>query len=132
MQSTSLLKIGTFALCVGLFGCDRDVSFAGEVQPILLASCVSCHSKAGEGYAASGFSLESYDGVMKGTKFGAVVVPNSSISSNLYRVIANKTDPAIQMPPQHETSLAEGRGYSLMEKQIATIADWIDQGAKNN
>lgn len=132
MQPTKLLKIGFFSLCVGLFGCDREVSFAGDVQPILLASCVSCHGASGEGVDASGFSLEDYDSLMKGTKFGPVVVPNSSISSNLYRVIANQTDPAIQMPPQHEYSLAEGRGYALSKKQVETIGAWIDQGAKNN
>jgi len=132
MQSTKLLKIGFFSLCVGLFGCEREVSFAGDVQPILRASCVSCHGASGEGVDASGFSLEGYDSLMKGTKFGPVVVPNSSMSSNLYRVIAHKTDPAIQMPPQHEYSLADGRGYALSEKQIETIGSWIDQGAKNN
>ncbi|MDH5621524.1 MAG: hypothetical protein OEY74_05525 [Gammaproteobacteria bacterium] len=132
MQATTLLKIGLFSLCAGLFGCDREVSFAGDVQPILRASCVSCHGATGEGVNASGLNLEDYDSLMKGTKFGPVVVPNSSISSNLYRVLANQTDPAIQMPPHHEYSLAEGRGYALSEKQIQTIGNWIDQGAKNN
>jgi len=132
MKATKLLKAGTFVLCIGLFGCDRDVSFAADVQPILQASCVSCHGKIGEGAATSGLNLEDYDSLMQGTKFGPVVVPNSSESSNLYRVIANKTDPAIQMPPQHDYSLAEGRGYALSEKRIETIRTWIDQGAKNN
>lgn len=132
MQSTKLLKIGFFSLCVGMSACEREVSFASDVQPILRASCVSCHGTSGEGVEASGFSLEDYDSLMTGTKFGPVVVPNSSISSNLYRVIANETDPAIQMPPQHENSLADGRGFALSEKQIETIGTWIDQGAKNN
>jgi len=132
MLSTSLLKIGACALCVGLLGCERDVSFAGDVQPILLASCIQCHNKSGEGYAASGFNVEDYDGVMKGTKFGAVVVPNSSMSSTLYLMIAHKTDPAIHMPPQHENALAKGRGATLTAEQIDTIARWIDQGAKDN
>ena len=132
MLSTSLFKVGACAICVGLFGCERDVSFAGDVQPILLASCVECHDKSAEGYAASGFSLEDYDSVMKGTNFGAVVVPNSSMSSSLYLVIAHKTDPAIHMPPHHENALAEGRGPALTAEQIDTIGTWVDQGAKNN
>ena len=132
MLSTSLFKVGACAICVGLFGCERDVSFTGDVQPILLASCVECHDKSAEGYAASGFSLEDYDSVMKGTNFGAVVVPNSSMSSTLYLVIAHKTDPAIHMPPHHENALAEGRGPALTPEQIDTIGTWVDQGAKNN
>ena len=132
MLSTRLLKVGVCALCVGLFGCEHDVGFAGDVQPILLASCVECHNRSAEGYAASGFSLEDYDSVMKGTNIGAVVVPNSSISSTLYLVIAHKTDPAIHMPPHHEDALAKGRGPALTAEQIDTIGAWIDQGAKDN
>lgn len=132
MHLSCLLKVGICALCIGLVGCERGVSFAGDVQPILTASCVQCHDKSSEGYAASGFSLEDYDSVMKGTKLGAVVVPGSSMSSTLYLVIAHKTDRAIHMPPHHEGALAEGRGIALTDEQIETIAAWIDQGAKDN
>ncbi|MDH3266768.1 MAG: hypothetical protein OEM25_07375 [Gammaproteobacteria bacterium] len=132
MLSTHLLKVGACALCIGLSGCERGVSFADDVQPILQSSCVQCHDKSAEGYVASGFSLEDYESVMKGTNFGAVVVPNSSMSSTLYLVVAHKTDPAIHMPPHHDKALAEGRGLSLTDEQIEMIAAWIDQGAKNN
>lgn len=132
MQASNLMKVAMFALCVGLSGCEREVSFAGDVQPILRTACVSCHDKSSEGYDASGFSLEDYTSVMKGTKYGAVVVPDSSISSTLYLVISHQTDPAIQMPPHHDTALAEGRSYALSDMQIETIRAWIDQGAKNN
>ena len=132
MQLTSLLKISVCALCFGLFGCERGVSFAGDVQPLLTASCVQCHDKSAEGYAASGFSLEDYDSVMKGTNLGAVVVAGSRMSSALYLVIAHKTDPAIQMPPHHDNALAEGRGVALTDEQIEMIGAWIDQGAKDN
>ena len=125
-------KAGCLALCIGLVGCDRDVSFADDVQPILVASCISCHDKSAEGYATSGFSLGDYDSVMKGTNFGAVVVPNSSMSSSLYLLVAHKTDPKIHMPPHHDDAFAEGRGTSLSEAQIETIGAWIDQGAQNN
>jgi hypothetical protein len=132
MNFSIFSKVGALALCVGLLGCDREVSFADDVQPILTASCISCHDKSAEGYAASGFSLGDYDSVMKGTNFGAVVVPNSSMSSSLYLLIAHKTDPSIHMPPHHDESMAERRGAALTEEQIETIGTWIDQGAKNN
>jgi hypothetical protein len=132
MTSANLLKVGVCALCVGLFGCERQVSFADDVQPILAVSCIACHDKSAEGYATSGFSLGDYQSVMKGTNFGPVVVAGSSFSSSLYLVIAHKTEPEIHMPPHHEDAWAEGRGTPLTEEQIETIKLWIDQGAKNN
>jgi hypothetical protein len=45
-----------------------------------------------------------------------VIVPGSSTSSTLYRLIAGEVDPSIRMP-YHRDLL---------------IAAWIDQGAKNN
>jgi hypothetical protein len=132
MASADFSKFGFFALFILISGCDRQVSFIDDVQPIFLASCVACHDKSAEGYAASGFSLGDYDSVMKGTKFGPVVIAKSSISSTLYLVIASKTSPEIHMPPHHDNALAEGRGVPLSEHQIETIRRWIDQGAKNN
>jgi hypothetical protein len=132
MAIANLYRVGVIVLCVGLCGCERQISFAGDVQPILIASCLRCHDQSAEGIAASGFSLVDYDDVMKGTKFGPVVIPNSSISSTLYMVIANMTSPEIHMPPHHETSLAEGRGVPLTADQIEIIGAWIDQGAQDN
>lgn len=132
MANSSWLRIGIFILCIGLFGCDRPLSYASDVRPIFDASCVVCHDNSAEGIATSGFSMADYDGIMKGTKFGPVVVPGSSISSSLYLVIAGKTSPEIQMPPQHENAWAKGRGTPLTDKQVEVIAAWIDQGAQNN
>ena len=132
MATSSWLRIGTFILCIGLFGCERSPSFASDVKAIFDASCVECHDNSAEGIATSGFSMADYDGIMKGTKFGPVVVPGSSISSSLYLVVAGKTSPEIQMPPQHEEAWAKGRGNPLTDKQIEVIATWIDQGAQNN
>ena len=132
MTSTNLLKFGLFALCIGLIGCERQVSFADDVQPLMIEYCIACHDKSAEGYATSGFSLEDYEGVMKGTNLGPVVVANSSYSSALYLVIAHKTSPEIHMPPHHEDAWAEGRGTPMTEEQIETIKLWIDQGALDN
>ena len=132
MISANMVKVGIFVLCTGLIGCERQISFSGDVQPIFEASCVQCHNNSAEGVATSGFSMANYEALMKGTKFGPVVIADSSISSTLYMVIANQTSPEIQMPPHHKDSLAEGRGEPLTEKQIEIIGAWIDQGAQNN
>jgi hypothetical protein len=132
MTSKSLQFLGIAVSCIALTGCERQVSYSADVQPILDNYCIECHSGAGEGEAASGFAVDDYDAVMTGTKFGKVVVPGSSASSSLYLVVAQKTDPKIHMPPHHDESLAEGRGFPLSRENIEAIATWIDQGAKNN
>jgi hypothetical protein len=113
-------------------GCSKQVSFKDDVNPILVSSCLVCHIGAGEGSAKSEFSVENYDSLMKGTKFGPVVVPGDSVSSTLYRVIDHEVDPKIQMPPHHVNALAEGKAEPLTRVEIETIKMWIDQGAKNN
>lgn len=114
-------------------GCGQgDVSYADDIQPIFNASCVGCHSGSGEGMDTSEYLMIDYDNVMKGTKFGQVVVPGSRMSSSLYLVVAGKTAPEIRMPPHNDESFAEGRGFMLSANAIETIGLWIDQGAKNN
>lgn len=126
------LKVGFLASVIVLVGCERPVSFVNDVQPIFLEHCAECHNAGGEGSAASGFDVSDYESVMSGTKFGAVVVPGSSMSSSLYLVVAEKTAPEIRMPPHHPQSLSVGRGAALSEDKVEIIRKWIDQGAKNN
>lgn len=122
-----------FTTLLVVTGCGkREISFARDVMPILQANCVECHGGSGEGFVKSGLDLTSYDHLMKGTKFGPVVVPGDSTSSNLYRVVSHRVDPKIQMPPHHDESLATGRKPALEMEQIANIRQWIDQGALNN
>lgn len=133
MQARLLFSVVVFALSTHITACGRsEVSFSADVLPILQASCLECHNSVGEGVTASEFSVVDYASVMKGTSLGPVVIPGSSISSTLYRVVAGKTSPEIRMPPHHSEALAEGRGESLGAEQIEIIAGWIDQGAKDN
>ncbi|TCT22328.1 c-type cytochrome domain-containing protein [Thiobaca trueperi] len=108
-----------------LAGCNRTptVSFARDVQPIIKKHCVECHLQGGKGFLASGFLVESYASVMKGTKFGPVIVPGDPLSSSLYRLVAGEVDKSIQMPHGKDP---------IPANQIATIENWIAQGAKNN
>ncbi len=129
------IRTGTLLLALALFlaGCGRgDVSYADDVKPIFDRYCISCHSGSGEGANVSEYLMTSYDEVMKGTKFGKVVVPGSRMSSSLFLVIAGKTAPEIRMPPHNDESFAQGRGVMLSADAIETIGLWIDQGARNN
>jgi hypothetical protein len=115
------------ALCaILLAGCSASpdsVSFKSTVKPLLDKYCAECHAKGGAGAEASGFVITSYESIMKGTKFGPVVVAGDPLSSSLYRLVAGKVDPSIRMPHGKK---------ALARNEILSIENWIEQGAKNN
>jgi len=96
-------------------------SFAEDVVPILKGYCVSCHQPGGQGYTESGLDLTSYDGLMKGTKLGPMVIPGQPDSSNLIVLIDGKAK--LRMPFGHK---------ALPSCLRDNIYSWIFQGAKNN
>ena len=132
MQTSIHRILIALLLATMLAGCEKPVSYKRDIQPVLIANCLACHDGKGEGSLASGLNLKTYDSLMKGTKFGSVVVPGSAVSSTLYRVLTDDVDPKIRMPPRGKESLAQGRGEPLSEEQIRDIELWIDQGAGNN
>ena len=112
-------------LLSGCGGSDKNpVSFSKDVQPILAENCVSCHNSEGEGFKKSGLNLESYEMLMKGTKFGPVVIPGEPLSSSLVLLIDGKADPAITMP--------HGSLQLIPKNKRDVIKTWIAQGAKDN
>ena len=125
----SLLKAVGFALSLGAVAtvadaADKTVSYKQDVAPILQASCGECHSQGGKGTAKSGLLLDSYDHLMKGTKYGPIVDPGHSVNSVLVQVIEGKqVAPSIRMPHG---------GVKMSEASIKVIKNWVDQGAKNN
>jgi hypothetical protein len=124
----NIAAIAAIALPAALVGCSnaesaKPVSFQNDVKPILDANCLECHTDGGAGTEASGFLMTSYDELMRGTKYGPVVDPGSSISSTLVLLVEGKADPSLRMP--------HGRD-PLPPEQIAVIKDWVDQGAKDN
>ena len=128
---SKLHKVVFIAIPVLTMACSDQVSFKDDVNPFLISNCLTCHL-GGEGSAKSGFSVQNYTTVMRGTKLGPVVVAGDSTSSTLYRLIDHKADPKIQMPPHHDESLSEMKLDPLSLAQVETIKRWIDQGAKDN
>ncbi len=109
-----------------LSGCAREaaVSYSLDVKPILKQNCLECHEEGGSGFAASGFSMASYDDLMSGTKFGPMIIPGDAEGSNLIVLMEGRADPSISMP--------HGSLEPVRKKDIETIRLWIDQGAKKN
>jgi hypothetical protein len=79
-----------------------------DVQALITASCLPCHAAGGQ---AAKYTLTSPEGVAK------LVVPGKADSSRLFQVLKSG-----KMPPA-------GR---LDSAKLATIRQWIDEGAKGN
>ncbi len=129
MSKTTFIRASAIAGIVLLSACTQEpevmpVSFSKDVMPVLQKHCSECHLPGGQGEVASGLNLSTYEGVMKGTKFGAIVVPGDSVSSTISILIEGRADPSINMP--------HGDRAPLSKEETGIIADWINQGAKNN
>ena len=98
-------------------------SFADDVVPIFKGRCVQCHSSGGQGTEKSGLDLTSYEGVMKGAKFGPMVIPGDARSSNLMQLLDWRVSPEIRMPHGKK---------QLSSCDRDAIRGWINEGAKNN
>ena len=99
------------------------VSFKEDILPLLKWRCASCHEPGGAGYEKSGLDLTSYAGVMKGTKFGPMIVPREPESSNLMLLLDWRASPALRMPHGQK---------QLSSCDRNSIRTWIRQGAKDN
>lgn len=122
LRKTVTLTVLTGLLALGA-GCTREISYKQDVLPILTENCLSCHKAGGVGLAKSGLNMESYEGLMKGTKFGPIVIAGSSVSSTLVLLVERQAHQSINMPKDLPQLAAD---------QIKIIRQWIDQGAKNN
>lgn len=127
MKYTYLIAVQTL-IVLTLIGCgDKSapaVSFSTQIRPILDSYCMECHKSGGQGFVASGLSMENYASLMKGTKFGPVIKPGDALSSTLIRLIKGLGDPSINMP--------HGDRKPLSPDNIALVEAWVNQGAKNN
>ena len=99
------------------------MSFRDDVVPIFKGRCESCHQPGGEGAQKSGLDLTSYAGVMKGTKFGPMVIPGDPESSNLMLLLDWRASAELRMPHGKK---------QLSSCDRNDIRAWIREGAKDN
>ena len=97
-----------------------------DVHAIFTKNCQGCH--IGAGAALGGLNLDTYQAAMKGGSTaaggpvnGAVVKPGNAAASYLYQVVAGKQTVGPRMPLNRAP---------LPQKDIQTIYNWIQQGAK--
>lgn len=121
------LGAGIVAVAAGVAGpggaASQHASFKNQLMPIIRDKCLGCHQPGGQGYEASGLDLRSYEGLMKGTKHGPVVVPGDTVTSNLNVLIEGRAAPHLRMP-------YHGKELSSWQRHLFRV--WVSRGAKNN
>ena len=104
------------------YGSITTIRYAEHVQPLLSASCAlsGCHDAATK---AAGLSLMSWSDLIKGSRFGEVVIPfqaQHSLLSMLFDGTAlRKAHPALG-------------GVGLSNDQVTFLKRWINGGAKDD
>ena len=125
----TILPVAVFIGASGIFPIKQavskepEVSFSQDILPLFKWRCGTCHQPGGQGYEKSGVDLMSYQGVMRGTKFGPMIVPGDPGVSNLMLLLDWRVAPAIQMPHGKK---------QLSSCDRNAIRTWIRQGAKDN
>ena len=121
----AILQASVVSVCALLLSAcgEKEVSFKADIQPILAKNCLECHAAGGAGAEKSGLLMSSYEDLMKGTRFGAIVKPGDGLTSALIMLVEGRVDPSIRMPHHKEP---------LSTDQIALLRTWVEQGANNN
>lgn len=111
-----------FALLGGAVLAEEKVDFRRDVLPILSNHCYTCHGPDSATREA-GLRLDQRDSAIGEADSGEhAIAPGAPTSSELVRRVS-AADADLRMPP-------EGSGKALNAKQIATLTQWIKQGAE--
>jgi mono/diheme cytochrome c family protein len=87
--------------------------FENKIRPVLAQNCFACHTNSQMG----GLRLDSRDGLLKGGKSGAAIVPGEPEKSLLITAIRQNTE--LKMP----------KDGHLTEAAINDLATWVKDGA---
>ncbi len=108
-----------FAALVAVIPAVASVDFVREVRPIFEKRCYECH---GPDKQKSGFRLdvkkEAFHG---GEEYAPNLIPGKTADSPLFRFVSG-LDEKVQMPPK-------SKGPPLSAAEIATLKQWLDEGA---
>ena len=98
------------------------VDFQRDVQPIFAEHCAECHG-VDEAKRKSGLRFDLQESALKGGESGTpAIVPGQPEQSELITRISSTEADVVMPPPRHNKPLSA--------KQIATLRQWIKDGAK--
>ena len=106
------------------------ISFKQGVFPIIEKRCLPCHAE--ENFNPSELSMDSYELMKQGGKHGEPFVPGKSKKSVLIQKLSEEPPFGDRMPLNTKKDIKAGKAKWLSAEEVKMIADWIDQGAKDN
>src|SRR5579872_4057501 len=123
LRSVSMTRFRISVLCVSLAACvqaqeltpEKKEFFENHIRPVLAQQCFACHTNS----MMAGLRLDSREGILKGGKSGAAIVPGEPEKSLLVSKIRS-SDGDVRMPRG---------GTPLTEAQIGDFTMWIKDGA---
>jgi len=95
----------------------ETVHFTKDLMPELVDTCGRCHNDT---VKRSGFSVTSFENLMKGGESGAVIVPGKPAESRLWRLVNGDDLPV--MPAGNQTGITR--------PWYNNLKTWITEGAK--
>lgn len=93
------------------------VSFKEDIQPLIAANCLGCHSGP---KAKEGIDMSSFKTLITTGEHGPIIKPGSAADSMMVK--AMNGDGMDVMPPKGK----------LSAEDIAKVTAWIEEGADNN
>ncbi|HUS05538.1 MAG TPA: DUF1549 domain-containing protein, partial [Bryobacteraceae bacterium] len=117
MRTLALTVAATLVAAVlGAQGTDKAPNlYRDHIQPLFQKSCLGCHNA---GAKQGGLDLSTREAMLRGSEHGPVIVAGKPDESQLYKVVAHVTEPAMPF-----------KGKKLPDSEIARIAEWIKTGA---
>jgi DNA-binding beta-propeller fold protein YncE len=100
-------------------------NYPDSIGSLMLSSCATsgCHNASA---AAGGLDLSSWQAALRGSGFGAVVMPYAAQESHLFQHMNTYEELGLRaspvMPP-------DSSGPPLSREQVLRVADWIGSGA---
>lgn len=125
-----------FLLSLSACGVSEEVTYSGDIWPLLQSRCLVCHDTAGKTYYDSNILFTDAAGTYEVLVNGEVsddtvggytryVVAGDVTQSSLYDKIAND-------PPTSGGNVMPGSGMMLSPEDIDLVSRWIVGGAQNN
>ena len=132
------LIFGSLFLSLALTACgsSSEITYSGDIWPLIESRCIVCHDAAGQTYYDSKVlfidAASTYDTLINGAVssdtvggYTKYVVPGDPANSSLYDKIAND-------PPNSGGDVMPGSGMMLNSSDIELVESWIAAGALNN
>src|SRR4051795_1619512 len=113
-----LLLVAFAFMSASIQGAEEKVTFQEHILPLVQANCAKCHN---DDKKKADLDLTSYQGALKGSGSGAVLLSGNPDGSKLWKALTHAEEPF--MPPNRP---------ALGAKELETFKNWIVGGLLEN